>query len=70
MSPLSVLNNYYVGKIIVGGDLPSKYNGCEIVDVKQQTYEPLFLFAVKFRDGKIELVEVLEDWDVLVQPIR
>lgn len=70
MSPLSVLNNYYVGKIIVGGDLPSKYNGCEIVDVQLHDYEPLFEFSVKFRDGKIELVRVLADWDVLVQPIR
>jgi hypothetical protein len=69
MSPLKVLHNHYVGKKIVGGDLHPRYNGVIICNVNLASYDPIFEFGVKFPDGRVESVDVLEDWDIQVDPI-
>jgi hypothetical protein len=68
MNPLQVLQNHYVGKKIVGGALPSKFNGCVIYNVGLENYEPIFCFILQFPDGRMEVVDVLKDWDIQVDP--
>lgn len=72
MSPLLVLADYYVGKQIVGGNeyIPLKYYGGVIIDVTLHSVEPIFLFTVKCNDGTIEIVDILQDWNIEVQSIR
>lgn len=69
MTPLTVLHIHYVGKKIVGGDLHPRYNGAVICNVNLASYDPIFEFVLSLPDGRVESVDVLEEWDVQVDPI-
>ncbi len=67
MNPLRVLHIHYVGKKIVGGDLDPRYNGAIICNIRLADYDSIFEFGLlRFADGTVEWVDVLEDWDIQV----
>ncbi len=63
-TPLQILNDYYVGKIIVSG-VPTGAIGKKIVSVSIDDYEPMLGFIVE-QNGKQEFINVLFNWNIEV----
>lgn len=68
MTILDILREKLIGKTIIGDSRGNNGSivGARIVDIKLDQYEPMFnLFLEK--EGRIECVSYLEDWDIAVK---
>lgn len=66
MTLLEILSQQVVGKKIVSGS-PHEAIGATILYVKLHQYEPIFEVRVRFPDGRLGDVDILCDWDIVLE---
>jgi hypothetical protein len=64
MTLLEILSQQVVGKRIVSG--PTGVIGATILSVKLHPYEPMFELGVKYPDGRVDTIEILAEWDFVL----
>ena len=67
MTLLNILNRELEGKRVTGGDVPRNMIGATIVNVQLHRYEPIFEIGIRQPNGTIEVVEILDDWNIEVE---
>lgn len=66
MTLLDILTRELKGKRIVSGG-PNSCIGATIVWVGLNTYEPMFEVTIQQPNGCIEVVNILGEWDIVVE---
>lgn len=66
MTLLEILSQQVVGKRIVSGS-PHEAIGATILYVKLHPCEPIFEVGVRFPDGNVGEIDILDDWDIVLE---
>lgn len=66
MTLLDILNRELEGKKIISGG-PECSIGATIVSVKLNSWEPMFDVTIRQPDGTLMAVDILDDWDLVVE---
>lgn len=67
MTLFDILNKQLEGKRIRGDYVPLSIKDAVVVNVQLNTYEPIFEIVVRQPNGAIEIIDILEDWDIVAE---
>lgn len=67
MTLLDILTKQLEGKKLRGDYVPLSIKDAVVVNVQLNNYEPIFEVIVRHPNGAIEVVDICDEWDIVVE---